>query len=143
MSPFAIRHLQDVCNRWGMRLTLEVNSAETGELKNKWTSIVAGHAFINELVKLCDVEKYKYLEISELLKEECSEKYKASYESIRNKVCEILVARALARPKPHDTSRQALVKKAMSVVNELEGRLTPSLDMRAAATANSDEKDME
>ena len=74
-------------------------------------------------------EKLKqYISLDELEETKGLAAMETAYTEARDKVCEIMAARALARPATPDV-RKSLAEKAKETVKTLEGSLSPALSM--------------
>ena len=57
------------------------------------------------------------------------EDFNKVFENVRDKISEITVVRALARPLPLKTTRKELATKAKALVTQLEGAVPPAFDL--------------
>ena len=58
----------------------------------------------------------------------------SNHTACAKKLAEILVCRALARPRPKDTTRNELLTKAIEQVTKLDATLEPKLSMIVSET---------
>ena len=55
--------------------------------------------------------------------------FEEQYVVCRNVICNLVCARALARPEPPNVNRQGLIDKARSDVNKLDGKIAACVAM--------------
>ena len=114
-----------------------VNSAAAAELRELWTSLSEMNLAIKDFVDSLTNEKLKFLAVDQYAASEHYEEYMTSYALIRDKVCEIIIARAFIRPETKEEKRVTIVSKALKIVKDLAGKLPPLLQLRASALTPS------
>ena len=104
-----------------------LNSDPASSLRASWSPLVNTKAVLNELLHEVGCfpavdqrleEKQKAVDFSTM---------EATFVSVRDKVCELSVAKALSRPLKKDEARQGVVQAALKNVAALEGCLPEEL----------------
>ena len=110
-------------------VSTKVNSSEARDLKTKWTPLVNGHQVLIDEIQKLDCAKYEVVPLRDIESEFDLEKVEQKYNTVRNKICEIMALRALCRPVPPNQSRRSLVEKTSADIAQLEGELEAKIDM--------------
>ena len=109
----------------------KVNSLEASMLKELWTPVVNANLIYTAVVVEMQRAKYApFLPTKDLELELDIELVEQSYRACRDKVCEIQVLRAFARPRADGVTLAAAIRKVKELfVDKLEGVLHPKLSL--------------
>lgn len=87
-----------------------------------WGPLVNYNAGLHGFVQKFDTIKFGFLDVPKLKADsEAFETCEMLYEKCRDKMCEVLGARALSRPVPAGETLESLKKKAWATIEELDG----------------------
>ena len=94
-------------------------------MKTLWADLVNQYALTTQASELFDADGRAFLSVAALQREDLD----SDYERAKQKVCEICMCRALARPVPAGQSRQKVVASAKEVVDKLGGTVPLPLQL--------------
>ena len=114
------------------KLMAAINSPWASRFKESWTAFVTEHQLLRELLQ--QMEKYGDASPATPTASEVETQVESAYAQCRDKVCEIVAARAMFKPLLSSgekaETRLALVQKAARQTRTLGGRLQPKLHLR-------------
>ena len=101
----------------------KVNCKDAQELKQAWSPVVNMWAAMEDAMTEINIPKIKFVQLDKAKRACCYEEAAANYNLVRNRICDISAARALARPETSTENRQAMIQKARAVIDKLGGTL--------------------
>ena len=106
-----------------------MNGDDAAKLKNHWSALVNWHELWTTFGDAFKSEEMSYITVNtvETCPEDCQEQINGWYEKTRDKVCEIMILRSMARPVPQNSTRKDLVEKAVETMVALKGTISPRL----------------
>ena len=114
----------------------KVNSDAAGKLKGAWTPLVNARAVGQRVAQKLACEKFVVVfDYAAVAAKHNSDGFFESFSTCRDAICLIQGLRCLARPLKGDETRAAAVKKALSIISELEGSVPANVNLLLAAAA--------
>ena len=97
------------------------NGSAANELRKRWTPLVNMKAVVDECFSAFSTSPPDFLDWGGMQVRTEHEAFTESFVKVRNKVCEIAGARALAKPETESYSRNQLVDPALTNIKGLNG----------------------
>ena len=121
---------------------LEVcNSPEASKLKESWQPCATDHKSLLLAVGELNVPAFEWMneKMAAINTDAGVDDIEALYDQAKDKVCELAMARALARPVKDKKERAALLSKSKGIVKQLEGKLPAQLSFIVDEILKDDE----
>ena len=105
-----------------------INSDHTNKFKDKWaTSVNSSAALADWNTWFCPDNYSDIFQWETVVEQSEYESFEDCYILCRDKVCEMVACRAMARPDSKEEPRTVMVRKAKAMIDELEGVAPPEL----------------